>query len=73
MLAKLFYYPITLPYYGQIWMLLPLLVAVAVVYKAARSRHIRDVPKETAITLAYMFVGLLALSVVLWLLTEYWP
>lgn len=73
MLARVFWNPVLIPWHWQIWLLIPLLIAVALVYKTARSRHIRDVPKETAVTLAYMFGGLIVLALVLWLMTDYLP
>ena len=50
----------------------PLCVAVAVVYKAIKCRHVSQIPREAAGTAAWIFFGLIgagaALLLVLWLL-----
>jgi hypothetical protein len=72
-LATLFVHPIVVPWDLQLWLLLPLLAAVAIIYKAVRTHHVRRLGIEAGFTFLYMVGGILALSVVLWLLTEYWP
>jgi len=69
----LFYNPITLSFYGELWLLLPLCAAVGVVYKTIRIHHLRRLPREVLFLVLYMVAGLVLLSVGLWLVQEYWP
>lgn len=69
----LFYNPITLGFYGELWLLLPLCAAVAIVYKTVRTHHPRHLPREILALMAYMVVGLVVLCTGLWLIQEYWP
>ena len=73
MIASLFYNPMTLSFFGELWLLLPLCAAVGVIYKTIRIHHPRRLPWEILYLTAYMFSGLVVLSVVLWLIQEYWP
>jgi hypothetical protein len=72
-IALLFYNPMTLSFDGELWLLLPLCAAVGVIYKTIRIHHLRRLPWEILYLTAYMFSGLVVLSVVLWLIQEYWP
>ena len=69
----LFHNPITLSFDGELWLLLPLLAGVAIVYKAIRVKYLRDLPREILILMGYMVGGLAVLCVGLWLVHEYWP
>ena len=70
----LFTNPITLSSDSQLWLLAPLCLGVAVIYKAVRVEDLRRLPLQVAGLLAvYMVGGLIALGVLLWLLHEYWP
>jgi len=69
----LFYHPVTLHYASQLWLLPPLCLFVAVVYKTVRIYRLRGLPVAVLSLLIYMLGGLMALGVVLWLLQEYWP
>jgi hypothetical protein len=40
------------------WLLLPLCVAVAVVYKSIKCRHMRQVPKEAGVLTLYILGGM---------------
>lgn len=40
------------------WLLLPLCVAVAVVYKSIKCRHMRQVPKEATVLTLYILGGM---------------
>jgi hypothetical protein len=64
--GTLFYHPLTVPTDLHLWLLLPLCAAVAIVYKAVRTQHVRRLALDSAVLLAYMVVGLLALGVALW-------
>ena len=72
-LASLFYNPIQLPSDSLlVWLVLPLCVAVAVVYKTLRTRSLRRLPLEIGLLMLYMVLGLAALGAGLWLIQEYW-
>lgn len=47
------------------WLILPLAVAVAVVYKSIKCRHMRQVPKEAAVLTLWIVVGMAAAAGVL--------
>jgi hypothetical protein len=72
-IALLFYNPITLGFYSELWLVLPLCAAVGVVYKTIRIHDLRRLPWEVLYLLAYMVAGLILLAAVLWLIHEYWP
>lgn len=72
-LARLFYNPVLIPSTLQMWLLLPLLAIVALIYKTIRTHHVSRLAWETLLTFLYMIAGIAVLSGVLWLLTEYWP
>jgi hypothetical protein len=55
------------------WLLLPLLLAVAIVYKAVRSQDLHRIGIEIAGLMLYMVAGLTALGAGLWLVHTYWP
>lgn len=57
---------------GQLLMMLPLLVAVAVIYKTIRTRNIRRLPIEILNLIGYMIGGLTVLGVALWGIQRYW-
>ncbi|MDY6914417.1 MAG: hypothetical protein SVT52_08180 [Planctomycetota bacterium] len=71
---KIFYNPMNLPVGGaMLWLLLPLCVSVAVVYKTVRTKKLSRLPLEILALLGYMCAGLLTLGAVLWIIREYWP
>ena len=47
------------------WLLLPLCVAVAVVYKSIKCRSMKQVPREAAVITVWILAGLGAAAVVL--------
>lgn len=65
--------PVILPFSAHLWFLLPLCVAVAVVYKTIRTNDLRRLPIEIVVLIAYMTAGLAIMGVGLWVLHEYWP
>jgi len=69
----LFYNPMTIHFYNQIWLVLPVCVAVAIIYKTVRTQNLRRLPLEILASLGYMVGGLVALAVILWLILKYWP
>jgi hypothetical protein len=68
----LFYHPVSIPSQAHLWFLVPLCAAVAVVYKAIRIRHVRRLAIESAVLLAYMVVGLVALGALMWVVVGIW-
>ena len=70
---QLFRNTIVLPHRELIWLLLPLCLSVAIVYKTLRAGHYRRIPRDVVVLMAYMTTGLVALAVGLWAVQEYWP
>jgi len=52
------------------WLLLPLCIAIAVVYKSIKCRTMRQVPKEAAVLTAWIVAGMVIAAVTLALLVE---
>lgn len=73
MTATLFVHPMTIETSKVLYLMLPLLAAVALVYKAIRVQDIRRLPREVLVLMVYMIFGVVALGVGLWLVQEYWP
>jgi len=73
MIATLFYHPVQLPSSSLLWMILPLLVVVAVVYKTVRAHNVRRLALDTAYLVILMVLGLAGLGGALWLIQRYWP
>jgi len=73
MILALFERPMTLHFYSLLWLLMPLCVVVAIVYKTLRTEHLSRLPGEIARLVAYMAAGLGILALGLWMLHEYWP
>ncbi len=62
-----------LPLHGHwMWLLLPLVVVIAVVYKAIRVDDLSRLPRQVAIMVGQIAVVLIALALLLWLITEVW-
>ena len=70
MIAELFVHPVQM---GQnaLWLVLPLCAVVAVVYKAVRVQHVRQLPLQVLGLWAYILAGLTALSVAFYMLLDY--
>ena len=51
----------------MLWLLLPLCMAVAIVYKTVRTKNLRRLPLEVLALMGYMTAGLVALGIGLWL------
>ena len=73
LLAMLFWDPMQLPSKSLLWMLLPLCLVVAIVYKTVRTRNIRRLWWETLYLFGYIVGGLVVLGVAAWLLVARWP
>jgi len=63
----LFTNPILVPQTAVLWLILPMCLSVAVVYKTVRTSDLRRLPREIAGLMVYMAGGLVLLGVVLWL------
>jgi len=68
----LFYNPVLLSSGAVLYLVLPLLAAVAVIYKTIRTKNIRRLWLEILGLILYMYAGLAALCAALWLLMRYW-
>jgi len=68
-----FYHPLTLSFEMELWLVLPLLAAVGVIYKTIRMQNLRQLPKEIILLMGYMAAGLAGLCAVMWLIQAYWP
>lgn len=62
----IFYNPLILPQNIVLWLLLPLCLSVAVVYKTVRVINLRQLPREIVMLIAYMVGGLIVLGGILW-------
>lgn len=67
----LFVNPIVIPQTWELWLLLPLCLSVAVVYKTVRTTDLRKLPREVAGLMVYMVGGLVLLGTVLWLVMKF--
>ncbi|MFP4140341.1 MAG: hypothetical protein ACOCZU_08595 [Planctomycetota bacterium] len=70
---SLFTHPMTLSSDMVMWLVLPLALSVAVIYKAIRVRRVAELPRQVAILMVQMVGGLIALGLVLWAVATYWP
>ena len=62
----LFLNPMPLKAAWMLWLLLPLLLAVAVVYKTVRLEHLVKLWREVTLLTVYMLAALSALGAALW-------
>ena len=62
-----FLHPIRLPAGSRLWMLLPLVLCIAAVYRATRARSLRRMPRATLITSVNITVGMVAIAVAFYL------
>ena len=72
-MATLFYNPMTLPSCLALWLVIPLCVAVAVVYKTIRTDDVGKLHFQAIKLVGYILVGMVALGAGLYLIQEYWP
>ncbi len=61
-LGVLFVNPLPFPSDARLWMLLPLLLCVATVYRACRARHVRELPLATVLTFLNILIGMLLIA-----------
>lgn len=62
-LAVLFIHPLKLPPGGRLWMLLPLALCIALVYRVTRSRSPRELLPAALYTFANIVVGMVLIAV----------
>jgi len=67
-LAQLFVTPLSLSGIERGILILPLCLAISIVYKVTRSDQLRDVPKAVLVLWVTIVVGMYAVGVGLWLL-----
>ena len=71
--ATLFVSPMSLQTSQTLWLVLPISLSIAIVYKTVRTRRPARVWLEILGAFAYILVGLLVLGACLWLVQAYWP
>jgi len=71
--ATLFYNPMMLRVSTVLWLVIPLCLAVVIVYKTIRVNYLRRLPMQILQLAAYVLVGLAILGTCLYLVQEYWP
>ncbi len=69
----LFYKPIVISWDAVLWLVLPLCVSVAAVYKTIRTENVRKLPLQIVALVGYMVAGLIFLGLAMWAIYEYWP
>ncbi|MFH1748581.1 MAG: hypothetical protein ABIG44_16220 [Planctomycetota bacterium] len=62
-----FVHPVKLPAGARLWMVLPLVLCVAMVYRATRVRHVHEMPKATLLTFVYIVIGMVAIAIAFYL------
>ena len=72
LLAMLFRNPCRLPA-QTLWLVLPVCLAVATVYKTIRTQSLPRLPLQVLSLTLYILVGIAALMAGLWVLWRYWP
>jgi hypothetical protein len=66
-LGWLFVSPLKLPAGTRLWMMLPLVACVALVYRATRARDVRRMPRATVVTFVNIVVGMALVAVAFYL------
>lgn len=62
MIATLFYNPLHISHGVVLWLIIPLCLSVAVIYKTVRTDNLRRLPMEILVLMGYMTGGLVALG-----------
>lgn len=71
--ASLFYHPMQLSTGLVLWLVIPLAIGVALIYKTIRIGNLRSLPLQAAALVGYILGGLAVLGLGLYLIQEYWP
>jgi len=66
-LAWIFIHPLKLPAGARLWMLLPLMACVMVVYRATRVRSPREMPRRTVVDFVGVVVAMSLIAVAFYL------
>jgi len=66
-LSWLFLHPLKLPAGMRLWMMLPLVACVALVYRVTRARDLHRMPRATAITFLNIVVGMALIAAAFYL------
>lgn len=61
-LAWLFINPLPFPAGARLWMLLPLVACIALVYRATRARNVRELPWSTVRTFLSIVIGMVLIA-----------
>ena len=70
MLATLFVHSMSIESTRIIWLMIPLCVSIAVVYKTIRVKYLSGLPLQILWLIGYMVFGLAALGAGLWAIQE---
>lgn len=62
-IATLFYNPVSIPWQLVPWLIIPLCVSIAIIYKTIRTQHPSLLPREIARMCLYIAAGLVALCI----------
>lgn len=73
MISTLFYNPMELHTQSLLWMLIPLCLVVAIIYKTVRTNNISRLWWEILWLFGYIMGGLSIMGVAAWLIMTYWP
>lgn len=69
-LATLFVNPITLGRWHSIFLLLPLCLAISIVYKTIKCDNIREIPLASAVSWITIVVGMYVVGIALFVIYE---
>jgi len=67
----IFYNPVSLTAASSLWLVLPLCLSVAAVYKTVRTESLRRLPLEIAECFGLMVLGIIVLCTGLWLIQHF--
>ena len=68
LLATLFVNPIDIPSWLCLWLIVPLVLATAVIYKTVRTTDISKLPKQIGRLAGVILAGVLLIAVCVWLI-----
>ncbi len=61
--ATLFYNPVPIPWHTVPWLIIPLCISIAIIYRTIRTQHPSRLPREIARMFLYIAAGLVALCI----------
>ena len=62
-----FLHPVKLPAGARLWMFLPLVLCIAIVYRATRAPSLSRMPRATLVTFVSISLGMIAIGVAFYL------